>query len=68
MATSVPVERLRALAEKFGLSTTVERDSAGLILPDDEEEKPTIMTSPDVGFVFGDGLEAGQGTLFVTAK
>lgn len=61
-------DRLRALAGKFSVEVGVERDSQGVPVPEDEEERPTIVPYSGVGFCFGESVDAGQGTLFVTAK
>jgi len=68
MCAATTVDRLKSAAEKFGVGCGVERDSEGLPVPDDEEEKPTIIPCSDVGLFFGDSFDAGQGTLHVTAK
>uniref|UniRef100_A0A7S3R6W3 Methylosome subunit pICln n=1 Tax=Dunaliella tertiolecta TaxID=3047 RepID=A0A7S3R6W3_DUNTE len=67
-AATVPVDRLKALASKFCVQCGVERDSTGIPLAEDDEEKPTIVSNPDVGFYFGDSHDAGMGCLHVTAR
>lgn len=66
-ASTDPIGKATAAADRFGLGTSVDRDAAGALRLEDEEE--SVATSCDgVEFVLGDALSAGPGTLQITTK
>jgi len=67
-STAPEVEGLRALGDRFGLQTHVDMDSQDVPTPADEAEKASAVACPSVGFIFGEEVDAGLGTLHVTSR
>eukprot|EP00798_Chlamydomonas_sp_ICE-L_P003546 gene3546-13616_t len=56
-----------SVPSQLGLNCTVARDSSGVPVPEHEDEKFVQQATP-VEVVFGDGVSAGPGLLYITSN
>lgn len=61
------MERIKCLAERFQVATSAELDSSGALKLQEEEEQIS-HTCDNVTFFFGESVDAGKGTLFITTR
>ncbi len=58
---------LESVASRLNVGTSVERAADGSVQLQEEDESVACVC-PNVEWVFGDGLSAGTGTLYLTTR